>query len=109
MDRHRQFGILAAALTLALNSACGVGKVPPIERYYLQGVIQSLDNQTHSATIKHHEIKGFMEAMTMEFPVKDPGEFARLTKGEAITATVFVEDTNFWIAEIKPAEMKEKP
>jgi protein SCO1/2 len=106
---QRLVGIIVTALVLINGAACGVGKVPPIERYYLQGVIQSLDSQTHSATIKHHEIKGFMEAMTMEFPVKDPDEFAKLRNGEAITATVFVQDTNFWIGEIKLAGMKEKP
>jgi protein SCO1/2 len=86
---------------LTLTGACGVGPVPPIERYSLDGVVQSLDTQNHTATIKHHEIKGFMGAMTMEFPVKDPRDFAKLRKDEPITATVFVQDTNFWIGEIK--------
>lgn len=99
MTRPR--GLWIAGFVLSLAGGCGVGKVPPIDRYYLDGVVESLDAQNHTATIKHHEIKGFMEAMTMEFPVKDEREFAKLSKGEAITATVFVQDTNFWIGEIK--------
>jgi protein SCO1/2 len=101
-------GIVAAGLLTILAAACGIGKVPPIERYYLQGVVQSLDTRNHTATIKHHEIKGFMDAMTMEFPVKDPREFAKLRTGEQIAATVFVQDTNFWIGEVKAGDSKEK-
>jgi protein SCO1/2 len=101
MPTSKRLKVSLIALALFLAGACGVGKVPPIERYSLDGVVQSLDGQNHTATIKHHEIKGFMGAMTMEFPVREPREFAALRKGEAITATVFVQDTNFWIGEIK--------
>ena len=102
MQTRRDFRRVPLAVVLALiSAACGVGPVPPVERYSLDGVVQSLDAANHTATIKHHEIKGFMDAMTMEFPVKDRQEFATLRKGEAITATVFVQDTTFWIGEIK--------
>jgi Cu/Ag efflux protein CusF len=41
-----------------------------------------------------------MEAMTMEYQVKDQSEFGTLHVGDHITATVFVQGLNFWIGEI---------
>jgi Cu/Ag efflux protein CusF len=41
-----------------------------------------------------------MEAMTMEFPVKDQPEFDKLRAGEKINATVFVQGNNYWVADI---------
>jgi protein SCO1/2 len=72
----------------------------PIERYKLDGVVVSLDPQGHIAKIKGQKIEGWMEAMTMEYPVKDQGEFAKLHVGDHITATVFVQDLNDWLGEI---------
>jgi Cu/Ag efflux protein CusF len=41
-----------------------------------------------------------MEAMTMDYPVKDANEFATLHVGDHITATVFAQDLNYWVGEI---------
>jgi len=40
-----------------------------------------------------------MEAMTMEYPIKDESELAKLHVGDHITATVFVQDLNYWAAD----------
>jgi Cu/Ag efflux protein CusF len=89
---------IAAAL---LTASCGASSVPPIEKHHIHGVIQSLDAKDHTATIKHQKIEGFMDAMTMEFPVKSDKEFTALRVGETIDGTVFVQDTNFWVGEIQ--------
>ncbi len=76
------------------------------KKFQLHGVIKRLDAQTQTATIKHEAIVGWMEPMTMEFPVPDKAEFARLQVGQTIRATVFVRDFDFHIGEIqieKPA------
>ncbi len=59
-----------------------------------------LDPAGHIAKIRHQKIVGWMEAMTMEFPVKDPHDFETLRVGDRIQATVFVQDLNYWIGEI---------
>jgi hypothetical protein len=41
-----------------------------------------------------------MEAMTMQFPVKDPKEFASLHPDDCIDATVFVQGNSIWVGEI---------
>ena len=60
----------------------------------------SLDPQAHIAKINGQKIEGWMEAMTMEYPVKDQKEFDTLHVGDHITATVFVQGLNYSIGEI---------
>jgi protein SCO1/2 len=73
----------------------------PIERYQLHGQIVQLDSANYIARIKHQKIEGWMEAMTMEFPVKDQTEFQALHTGDEIAATVFVQGTQYWIGDIR--------
>ena len=72
-----------------------------IESHHIHGVIQSLDAGIKTATIKHGDIQGFMSAMTMEFPVKDAAAFQKLHVGETIDGTVFVQDSDFWVGDIR--------
>jgi protein SCO1/2 len=90
----------AACLGLALMLA-GCAKPAPAKEYQMRGQIVSLDADAHVATIKHDEIKGFMGAMTMGYPVKDTAEFGKLSAGEPITATVYVTDDAMWIGNIQ--------
>jgi Cu/Ag efflux protein CusF len=87
---------LLAAVFLA---ACA--KPVPQKRYTLTGGVLALNQSTRMATIKGDKIEGWMEAMTMEYPVKDGAEFAKLKVGERITATIFVSDAGYHIGEIK--------
>lgn len=75
----------------------------PKERYVLEGVILRLNEADRTATIKHQEIKGWMEAMTMEFPVPKKDQFAKLKEGMKIRATVLTNDRFFWLDEINPS------
>lgn len=87
---------LAFVLLLA-----GCGSKTPTKTYQLRGEIMGLDPGGHVATIKHGEIKGFMGAMTMGYPVKDPAEFGKLSVGEPITATVYVNGDDMWVGNIQ--------
>ena len=71
----------------------------PIKTYTITGVIKALDAEHHSATIEHQEIVGWMDAMTMEFPVRNVSEFAKLQVGQKITAKVNVQDLEFWLSD----------
>ena len=95
---HKLLSILLLALVL-----CGCRAKPstaPIERYHLDGVVVSLDPQAHTAKIDGQEIKGWMEAMTMDYPVRDQADFNTLHAGDHIAATVFVQDLKYWLGEI---------
>ena len=99
---HKFFSIvlLAFALCACREKAPKPVSNAPIEKYKLDGVVVSLDPKAHIAKINGQKIEGWMEAMTMEYPVKDPQEFDKLHAGDHITATVFVQDLNYWLGEI---------
>jgi Cu/Ag efflux protein CusF len=77
------------------------GKDEPVKRYALHGQVLRLDTQGKIAAIKHEKIGDWMEAMTMEFPVKEQSAFDKLREGEKINATVFVQGNSYWVGEIQ--------
>ena len=84
-------------LLLAPLAAC----TPPetIKFYPLRGIVKALQPADRIAVIQHETIPGFMESMTMEFPIKDPAEFAKLAVGHRIRATVCQQSRglDFWL------------
>lgn len=96
-------GLLAIALV-----GCNRTPTPPKERseplrqYSMRGSVLRLDPEGHIATIKNEKIEGWMESMTMDFPVKDQADFAKLHPGDTIRATVFVQGLEYWVGNVKP-------
>jgi hypothetical protein len=90
--------ILAIFLT-----ACGQN--PPaggVKHYHLTGKVVSVNTKDQTATVAAAAIPDFMEAMTMEYPVKSKSDFAVLRVGESIAATVNVADAGGYdLSEIK--------
>ena len=78
-------------------------KAEPLRRYELKGQILRLDAQTKIATIKHEAIGDWMGAMTMDFPVKDPADLAKLKEGAPVNATLFVHGFEIWVGEVQDA------
>lgn len=101
--------ILATLAAVLLFSACQQSSVKeeakdePLKQYALHGEVLRLDSQGKIAAIKHEKIGDWMEAMTMEFPVKDPAEFDKLRIGETINATVNVQGNSYWVSDIHEA------
>lgn len=62
-------------------------------RYQLTGKIVSVEHELKQVTIEHEEIKGYMEAMTMPFPLKDEKLLGKVKKGDRIQATVVIGGT----------------
>ncbi|HUP04829.1 MAG TPA: copper-binding protein [Bryobacteraceae bacterium] len=89
---RRFFLVLAAALALA-----GCAHKAPAKTYDMQGDVVALDSSTKTATIKAGPIGDWMEAMTMEYPVKPDSEFLKLHVGDHIRAKVVVEDTGYYV------------
>lgn len=75
----------------------------PWESYELRGeVVELRDGETKVASVDHEEIPGFMGAMTMDYPVRDAEEFAKLTVGARIVAKVMARGyTEYYLAEIE--------
>lgn len=93
-------------LSLVLFTACSSRNTEsstPEKHYALSGKIVSLDAQRQTATVDGAAIPGYMEAMTMEYPVKSKSDFQSLKLGEQVTATVDVAgDASYVLTNIKP-------
>jgi protein SCO1/2 len=94
--------IAIAFLALVLLAGCATPKAAEAAKeYQMRGEITGLDAGGKVATIKHEDIPGYMSAMTMGYPVKDPAEFSKLAVGEGITATLYVKGDDMWVANIQ--------
>lgn len=80
-------------------AACG-SKAPAAKRYPMEGEVKALDAPSKTATIAAGKIGDWMEAMTMEYPVKPDSEFQKLHIGDHIQATVVVQDPNYYVTDI---------
>ena len=98
--------ILPMCCCFGLLAACG-GKSPSqSERHYeLSGQVTAIDPKVHSATVNAAAIPNFMEAMTMEYPVKSETEFGTLHVGDRIRATVNVYgDDRYDLSNVRKSE-----
>ena len=94
-------GRVLAFLGLALLMLAGCAQKAPVKCYPMQGEVKALDASAHTATIAAGKIGDWMEAMTMEYPVKPDAEFQKLHVGDRIEATVMVSDPSYYVTEIK--------
>jgi protein SCO1/2 len=101
---------LTAGLSLCLwLTACGSQKEPQTsppknepqtQRYELKGKVVSVDKSQTQMLVDHEAIPGFMGAMAMSYPVKDPKLLDGLAPGDQITAQVVVSGDNLWLENI---------
>jgi Cu/Ag efflux protein CusF len=91
----RRTSLLALALFLA---ACGTKT--QVKQYEMRGEIKALDPVSKSATINAGKIGDWMEAMTMEYPVKPDAEFTKLHVGDRVQATVVVNDLKYYVTNV---------
>lgn len=82
-------------------------KTPPPaaeKRYPITGEVLRLNEKDKVAVIKHDNIEGFMEAMTMGFSIPEPAEWAKLREGMKIKATVVEKGDDYWVSAIEEAK-----
>ena len=98
---------------LALLPACGrdgsdaveESSSPPTSEIYYDavGTIITIINEDH-VKIEHDEIPGFMDAMTMNFEVKDPSLLQNLESGMEVRFRLAVADRDVHIDQIERGE-----
>jgi protein SCO1/2 len=72
------------------------------KRFDLKGVVLAVDRANKKATIKHEEIPGYMEAMTMDLPIREDWVWDDLTENSEILAELVVDDAKgeYWLEKI---------
>ena len=101
-------------MTVFLALSCAPApekKEPAWQRFPLRGEVVGLRaGDTNIADVAHEDIDGFMGAMTMGYPVPDADEFAKLSVGARIEATVMAQShSEYYLDEIRvlPADKPE--
>jgi protein SCO1 len=95
---------------LALMAAAGCAKrSEPMKRYALSGKVIATDVSASQVVVEHKAIPGFMEAMTMSFPVKDAAALRSLAPGDEIAADLVVQGPNHWLENIRVTKKNASP
>jgi protein SCO1/2 len=97
-------GLLLILAALACNKPPAAREASPPstgKRYHLKGKVVSVDLSSGTANVAAESIPGFMDAMTMPYPIHPPAELGRLSPGDAIEAEVVVEDDKYWLENVR--------
>ena len=98
----------AALIVLLVLASCSQEKPPGesstsvgTQSYAVAGVVRELKPDGRTVVIRHEEIPGYMEAMTMPFRVRDTNELSGLAPGDVLSFRLQVTDDASWIDQIK--------
>jgi protein SCO1 len=90
--------------SIVLFTACQKSESPQnvsanAKRYPLSGKVVAVDKAKKKATVAHKEIPGYMEAMTMDFPVRSEDALNTMSKDSEITGELVVDNANgkYWL------------
>ena len=86
---------LAAAVAFSLAALTGCHARPaatPSKHYAVRGSVVSVDMPGKEIALNGDAIPGFMEAMTMNYPVTDPAALSELHSGDKISATLLFDE-----------------
>ncbi|MCC6538036.1 MAG: copper-binding protein [Bryobacterales bacterium] len=98
---QRRLWLSSLLCIFSWTAACNAPPPAPAKQYQVRGVVVGLTPPNRLVKLEHGEIKGWMEAMTMEFPVPDGAEYAQIKLGQTIEATVNVRDIDYWLTGIR--------
>lgn len=103
----RRSAVLAFIVVLIL-AACGDrGKhdkplsVPGEKLYTVEGRIAGRDAAGNLLRLDHKAIPGFMEAMTMDYPVRGARVQSLPPDNSRVTARLHVTDAAYWLTDVK--------
>jgi protein SCO1/2 len=110
--------VISAGICFAAGVA-GCGSPKPAQqpaegpkRYQLAGRVVSVQANSQQVVVDHGDIPGFMSAMTMPYPVKDPNLLKPLSAEDQIKADVVVNGNDVYLENIvvvKKADQSKSP
>jgi protein SCO1 len=96
------FLLVMFALSGCQMSATVSNSAADAKRFPFKGKVVSVDKAAKKATIDHEAVEGYMDAMTMEFPVHADWVWDDLVPGSEIKAELVVDNAKgeFWLEKI---------
>lgn len=88
-------------LLAALLVSNGALRAEETRDYIVRGVVREARPAKSQLIVKHEEIPGYMDAMTMPFQVRDPKILESVKPGDAITFHLHVTGKDHWIDGLK--------
>ncbi|MGH9162742.1 MAG: SCO family protein [Vicinamibacteraceae bacterium] len=73
---------------------------PGAQQFPLVGRVVAVAPSARKVTVAHEEVEGVMQAMTMEFPVKEQWAMQAMAPGDRIAATLVVDGARSWLQQI---------
>ena len=98
--------VFAFVLLVLILTSCGKPVAKEVsataKHFTLRGKVISVDRAAKTATVEHGDIPGYMDAMTMPFPVRQDEVWDVLTPGSEIHADLVVDNANaqYWLENI---------
>jgi protein SCO1 len=71
-----------------------------LKSYPAHGIVEKITSDRHTATIDTDKIPGYMNAMTMDYPVLDTNELRSIAPGDKIKFTLVVSNDTDWIERV---------
>ncbi len=110
------FLVLLGVLLCVLLAGCGTQAPAPApqgqeqeRRFALRGTVVSIDRPQQQIVVDHGDIPGFMAAMAMPYPVKEPALLDAAAPGDQITADVVASGTSIHLEKIVVVKKAEPP
>jgi protein SCO1 len=102
---------LAVALAVSATACGGTGASAPdftasaqASKHPIDGKVVAFDAKQHKITIAHEAIPDYMEAMTMEFRMKEAWPFNVMAAGDTVRGTLVVDGARSWIEGVTVAK-----
>jgi len=98
--------VFAFVLLVLILTSCGKPAAKDVsataKHFALKGKVMSVDRVAKTATVEHGDIPGYMDAMTMPFPIRQDEVWDVLTPGSEIQADLVVDNANaqYWLENI---------
>jgi protein SCO1 len=76
------------------------GNSPKFNLYKTQGIVEKITDDRRTATINTEKIPGYMDAMTMDYPVQNTNDLGGISSGDKVQFTLVVSNDIDWIQNI---------
>jgi protein SCO1/2 len=101
---------LVAATACGRTGSSGGGSTSEFEaragaiQHPIDGKVVKVDKIKHTVTLSHEAIPNFMDAMTMDFKLKESWPFNAMAEGDTLRGTLVVDGARSWIESVTVAK-----